>query len=159
LFQALLSLSFTLRCRRRPGRLASRAGEGEALFAAGASLALLDAFLRCDPPAAGALGQRLALHSAAASAKILRLNADAAALRDLRFAVGDELGPAVRLLRLWRELAGRTPSLDWRRIVDAAARLDRAPPDPDALATGLRDLAKGPDDPGDCRRQSRRPSV
>ena len=34
------------------------------------------------------------------------------ALRDLRFAVGDALGPAAKLLSLWRDLAGRPPSLD-----------------------------------------------
>ena len=77
------------RSRRGRGR-ADRAGEGDPLFAAGAGLALLDAFLRRDPPAAGALRPRLALQSAAASAKILRLNADEGALRDLRFAVGDD---------------------------------------------------------------------
>ena len=82
--------------------------------------------LRRDPPAAGALRARLALQSAAASAKILRLNADEGALRDLRFAVGDDSGPAARLLRLWRDLAGRPPSLDPGRIFDAAARLDLA---------------------------------
>jgi hypothetical protein len=36
--------------------------------------------------------------AALASAKLLRLSADAAALRDLRFAVGDPLGPAANLL-------------------------------------------------------------
>ena len=128
-------------------RASGRAGQGEPPFAAGASLALIDAHLRRDPPYAGTLRQRLAVHSAAATAKILRLNADAAALRDLRFAIGNELGPAAKLLSLWRDLAGRPPSLDPGRILDAAARLDLAAPDPDALATGLRNLAKGPDDP------------
>jgi Protein of unknown function (DUF1403) len=107
-------------------RASGRAGQGDPLFAVGASLALLDAFLRRDPPPAGALRHRLALMSAAACAKILRLNADAAALRDLRFATGDNPGPAPRLLRLWREFAGRPPSLDPGRITDAAARLDLA---------------------------------
>ncbi len=93
-------------------RASGRAGEGGPLFAAGAGLALLDAFLRRDPPAAGALRSRLALMSAAACAKILRLNADEAALRDLRFAVGDALGPAASLLSLWRDLAVRPPGLD-----------------------------------------------
>ena len=74
-------------------RASGRAGEGDPLFFAGAGLALLDAFLRCDPPSAGALRSRLALKSAAASAKILRLNADEGALRDLRFAAGDPPGP------------------------------------------------------------------
>ena len=50
-------------------RAGGRAGEGESLFAAGAGLALLDAALRADPPAAGALRARLALQSAAACEK------------------------------------------------------------------------------------------
>ena len=62
---------------------ASGRADGDPLFAAGAALALLDVFLRRGPPAAGALRSRLALMSAAASAKILRVNADEGALRDL----------------------------------------------------------------------------
>ena len=118
---------------------------GEPLFFAGASLALLDAALRRDPPAAGALRSRLALQSAAASAIILRLNADAAALRDLRFAVGDARGPAATLLSLWRDGSGRPPSLDPTRIFDAAARLDLAV-DPNRLAASLKACA-GEGDP------------
>jgi hypothetical protein len=98
---------------------------------------LLDAYLRANPPAAGALRARLALQSAAASAKILRLNADAAALRDLCFAVGDPLGPAANLLSLWRDGAGRAPSLDPGLIRDATARLDLAV-DPNGLAASLK---------------------
>jgi hypothetical protein len=126
-------------------RASGRAGEGDPLFAAGAALALLDAHLRCDPPCTGALRSRLALMSAAASAKILRLNADAAALRDLRFAVGDALGPAAKLLRLWRDLAARPPSLDPSRLAAAAARLDLAV-DPNGLASSLKACA-GDGDP------------
>jgi hypothetical protein len=124
-------------------RASGRAG-GDPLFAAGAGLALLDAHLRRDPPAAGGLRSRLALTSAAAAAKILRLNADESALRDLRFAVGDA-GPAARLLQLWRDLAGRPPSLDADRILDTAARLDLAV-DPNGLASGLKACA-GEGDP------------
>ena len=127
-------------------RASGRAGEGEPLFFAGAGLALLDAALRADPPAAGALRSRLALQSAAASAKILRANADEAALRDLRFAVGDPLGPAATLASLWRDCAGRPPSLDPGRIGDAAARLDLALPDPNGLASSLKACA-GEGDP------------
>jgi Protein of unknown function (DUF1403) len=123
-------------------RAAGRAGEGDPLFAAGAALALLDAFLRADPPAAGALRARLALQSAAASAKLLRLNADEAALRDLRFAVGDQVGPAANLLSLWRDGAGRPPSLDPGRIFDAAARLDLAV-DPNLAASLTACAGKG----------------
>jgi hypothetical protein len=127
-------------------RASGRAGQGEPLFAAGAGLALLDACLRADPPAAGALRARLALQSAAACAKILRLNADAAALRDLRFAAGDPLGPAANLVSLWRDGAGRPPSLDPGRLLDAAARLDLVLPDPNGLALSLKACA-GEGDP------------
>jgi hypothetical protein len=118
-------------------RASGRAGQGEPLFAAGAGLALLDACLRADPPAAGALRSRLALQSAAACAKILRLNADEAALRDLRFAVGDPFGLAANLLSLWRDGAGRAPSLGPSRVFEAAARLDLAV-DPNGLAASLK---------------------
>jgi Protein of unknown function (DUF1403) len=127
-------------------RASGRAGEGDPVFAAGAALALLDAFLRREPPCAGALRSRLALNSAAVAAKILRLNADEGALRDLRFAVGDELGPAAKLLRLWRDLATRPPSLDAGRLAAAAARLDLALPDPNGLASSLKACA-GEGDP------------
>jgi len=128
-------------------RASGRAGEGEALFSAGAGLALLDGCLRRDPPTAGALRCRLALHSATACAKILRLHADAAALRDLRFAVGDELGPAAILLSLWRDLAIRPPALNARSLTEAAARLELAPADPGSLVDALRELGKSADDP------------
>ena len=127
-------------------RASGRAEQGDPLFAAGAGLALLDAFLRRDPPGAGALRSRLALMSAAASAKILRLNADEGALRDLRFAVGAELGPAAKLLTLWRDLAGRPPALNPDRLRDVAARLDLALPDPNGLASSLKACA-GEGDP------------
>jgi hypothetical protein len=127
-------------------RASGTAGQGDPLFAAGAGLALLDAYLRAEPPAAGALRSRLALQSAAASAKILRLNADEAALRDLRFAVGDPGGPAANLLSLWRDGAGRPPGFDPSRIRDAAARLDLLLPDPNDLAASLKACA-GEGDP------------
>jgi hypothetical protein len=127
-------------------RASGRAGQGEPLFFAGAGLALLDAFLRRDPPAAGALRQRLALISAAASAKVLRVNGDESALRDLRFAIGDA-GLAPRLLQLWRALAGRPPSLDSGRILAAGAALDLLTPNPNALAESLRERVRGGEDP------------
>jgi Protein of unknown function (DUF1403) len=119
--------------------------DGDPLFFAGASLALLDAYLRGDPPAAGALRARLALQSTTASAKILRLNADEGALRDLRFAVGDDLSPAAKLLRLWRDLAGRPPSLDARRLGIAAGLLDCPVAAADALAESLSEQSRAGD--------------
>ena len=127
-------------------RASGREGQGDPLFAAGAGLALLDAYLRADPPAAGALRSRLALQSAVASATILRLNADPAALRDLRFAVGEPGGPAANLLSLWRDGAGRPPSLDPAHIFDAAARLDLALGDAGDLAASL-NVRAGEGDP------------
>ena len=41
-------------------------------------------------------------------------------------------------MSLWRDLAGRPPSLDPGRILDAAARLDLALPDPNGLASTLK---------------------
>jgi hypothetical protein len=125
-------------------RASGRAGGTDPLFAAGASLALLDAYLRRDPPCIGASRQRLALTSAAASAKILRLNADAAALRDLRFAVGDA-GPAAKLLQLWRDLAARPPSLDAGRLAAMAAALDCPLADGSVLAKILSETARAGD--------------
>jgi hypothetical protein len=124
---------------------ASRAAERDPLFAAGAGLALLDAFLRADPPCAGALRSRLALMSAGACAKILRLNADEGALRDLRFAIGDDPGPAARLLQPWRDLAGRPPGPEPGRIRDAAGLLDLALADANALAECLSEPSRAGD--------------
>jgi hypothetical protein len=126
-------------------RASERAGQGDPLFFAGAGLALLDAFLRTDPACAGALRARLALQSAAASAKILRLNADEGALRDLRFAVGDASGPAAKLLQLWRELAARPPALDAGRIRAAAAVLDLPVANASVLAESLRQQSRAGD--------------
>ena len=124
-------------------RASGRAGE-DPLFAAGASLALLDAHLRRAPPCVGALRSRMALQSAAASAKILRLNADQGALRDLRFTVGDG-GPAARLLQLWLQLANRPPSLDPSRLASEAAALDLTLPNADTLAETLREQSRAGD--------------
>jgi len=126
-------------------RASGRIGQGDPLFFAGANLALLDAHLRQDSPAAGAPRARLALQSAAASAKILRLNADVAALRDLRFAVAADPLPAAKLLKLWRELAARPPALDAGRIRAAVAVLDLPTPNADVLAESLREQSRAGD--------------
>jgi hypothetical protein len=109
-----------------------RAGESDPHFCAGAGLALLDAHLRRDPPAAGALRSRLALQSAAA-------------LRDLRFTMTAEPPPAANLFQLWRDLVSRPPSLDARRLTAAAALLDCPVAAPDALAETLSETARAGD--------------
>jgi hypothetical protein len=120
-----------------------------AFFAAGASLALLDGVLRQNPSFAGALRNRLALRAAAASARLLRLREDEAALRDAEhLAAAEDPGPGGRLHRLWRGLASQDASLDAERFGEALRLLDlpeagEAP----ALIGELRELANGPGDP------------
>jgi Protein of unknown function (DUF1403) len=126
-------------------RASGRAGESKPLFSAGASLALLDAHVRRDPPAAGALRARLALQSAAASARVLRLNADVSALRDLRFAAAAAPLPAAKLLQLWQELAARTPGLDARRLAAATKLFNLSVAAPDGLAKSLSETARAGD--------------
>ena len=124
--------------------------EGPAVFfAAGAGLALLDGVLCQEPPFAGALRQRLALKATAASAKILRLREDEAALRDgEHLAAVENPGPAGRLHRLWRGLAGQDARLDAMRFDEALRLLDLPEPgDLGALVGALRELMKAPDDP------------
>ncbi len=136
--------------RRRPFRPGPnpRAGQGRAS--------------RCSPPAPASLcstpssaATRLAARCCASASpcrpppparRILRLRADEAALRDLRFAVTDEPGPAAGCMDLWRDLVRRPPTLDGRRLARAAALLDLALPDPDGLAARLKDCA-GQGDP------------
>ena len=145
--------------RSRPGRGRAE-GQGRAIpcSAAGAGLALLDAFLRRDPPAAGALRSRLALKSAAASAKILRLNADEGALRDLRFAVGDRARargePFVAVARSRRPAAQPRPRPD-RRGGGAARPRSAGPERPRIEPEGLRRGGRS----GLGSRQGRRPGV
>jgi hypothetical protein len=101
------------------------ADQAAAAFAAGAGLALLDASLGQKPPCAGALQHRLALRAAAASARILRLREDQAALRDAEhLAVSDDPGRAGRLHRLWRRLASDDARLDPGRLSEARRWLD-----------------------------------
>ena len=68
------------------------------------------------------------------------------ALRDLRFAVGDPLGPAAKLLSLWRDLAGRPPSLDPGRIRRRGGAARPGLSDPNGLAASLKACA-GEGDP------------
>ena len=89
----------------------------EAVFRAGATLAMLDLRMRADvraAPFAGAWRRRLALKAAAASARIARRSEDEAMLRDallLRHG-GDDPGPAGRMLVAWRALDRSAPLSD-----------------------------------------------
>jgi hypothetical protein len=126
-------------------RANGRAGQGEPLFAAGAGLALLDACLRADPPAAGALRARLALQSAAVSAKILRLNADAARYATSASPLATHSGPRRTCCRSGAmPLAGR-PASTQPGFSTQRRRLDLAV-DPNGLALSLKACA-GEGDP------------
>ena len=120
-----------------------------AFFAAGAGLALLDGVVRENPPFAGALRQRLALKAAAAGARLLRLREDERALRDAEhLAAAQDPGPAGRLHRLWRSLAGQDARLDAERLCEALRLLDApAANDFSALFRALQELARGPGNP------------
>jgi len=120
-----------------------------AFFKAGAGLALLDGVFRQSPPFADALRQRLALHAAAAAAKILRLREDEVALRDAaHLAVAEDPGPAGRLHRLWRAAAAKGIQLDAPTLCAALRLLDLPEPgELGALARELGELAMGPGDP------------
>jgi hypothetical protein len=76
-------------------------------FAAGAAVALLDAVVRRDEKWGGAWRQRLALASAAVTAKRAGRVEDEAALRDavLLTRPGDDVGPAGSFVLAWRRLA------------------------------------------------------
>lgn len=81
----------------------------DAAFAAGAALLALDQIVRSDAPWLGVLRARLALKAASVAARLLRLKADEAALRDAEHLTrpGDDPGPTGRLHRMLRQIASR----------------------------------------------------
>ncbi len=91
--------------------LAGKAVEDVAL-AAGAAVGALDAIVRRQERWAGAWRQRLALSAAAVAAKQGGRIEEEAALRDavLLTNLGDNAGPAGRMLLAWRRLADRSPT-------------------------------------------------
>jgi hypothetical protein len=98
----------------------------EAVFSAGASLAVFDAILQGDPRFAGALRQRLALRAGANCASMLRLREDEGALRDAEHLAPaqTQTSPAGRLHRLWRSFASRPARLNEERLRAAAELLN-----------------------------------
>lgn len=103
-------------------RMGGRAeGLENAVFCAGAALAALHPIARNEHPLTKLWRQRLALTSAAAIVRLQGRVEDEAALRDHLYLTrpGDDPGPAGKLLKAWRALAGGSsigpPSLnaDW----------------------------------------------
>jgi hypothetical protein len=93
---------------------------------AGAALNSLDSLVRSQPAWEGAWRQRLALNSAAAAMRLLRRSEEEAMLRDslLFRSVGDDPGPAGKVLLAWRRLAGRSKNLDEEAVRPVAELLD-----------------------------------
>jgi hypothetical protein len=118
-------------------------------IAAGAAIGALDAVVRRQERWAGAWRHRLALSAAAVSAKQAGRVEDENALRDavLLTKLGDDFGPAGRLLLAWRRLAAR-PVEDLLKEKSLAAVLEEFGYAPDDevvsdLADDLRQLAAG----------------
>jgi hypothetical protein len=93
-----------------------------AALAEGAALFALDQIVRADPTWLGVLRMRLALRAGVVTARLMRLNADEAALRDAGHLtrVGDDPGPAGRLHHLWR-MFGSRPTRLAAETIDAMA--------------------------------------
>ena len=106
--------------------MSSNVSEGEALYFAGAALALLDAVARSDAPWLGVWKRRLALNSAAAVAStLMKRREDEAALRDA-FALskpGQDLGPAGRAYAAFRTLGDRGDPFRLETLTAVAAAL------------------------------------
>jgi hypothetical protein len=84
--------------------------EVDAAFAAGIALKSLDYLVRLDPVWAGCWRSRQALKCAVAAVRMMRRNEDEHALRDalLLTALGDDPGPAGKLLLATQKVSGRT---------------------------------------------------
>ena len=81
---------------------------------AGANLFALDAIIRAEPAWLGCFRQRQALDAAVSCARILRLDADVASLRDAKnlTRVGDDPGAAVKMLEAWAMIAAHPTRFD-----------------------------------------------
>ncbi len=103
-------------------------GPSGAAFAAGAALSLLDQVVRADALWLGCLRMRQALKATVVAARMLRLNADEAAVRDALHLTrpGDDAGPAGRLHALLRQLASRPVRLGEETLGLLAAETEGA---------------------------------
>lgn len=130
-----------------------RSAGQNALFFAGAGLALFDAILRsgrdgAEPPFAGCLRQRLALRAAESCATLSRLREDARALRDAEhLTTGAETSPGGRLHRLFRLYAAKPLRPDAATLARAMGHLDLPEIDAGALAQALAARVSGAPDP------------
>ncbi len=115
----------------------------EPAFAAGAAVFALDQMIRAAPPWLGCLVLRQALRSASVAARLLRLNADEAALRDALHLTrpGDDPGPAGRLHALLRQLTLRPTRLAEATLEVIASEIEGAAASAEVLALLRADIA------------------
>lgn len=101
----------------------------DAAFLAGAGLAALDALVHADPPWSGVWRQRLALTAAAASVRAAGRREDVCMLRDAYYLrrLGDDPGPAGRVLVFWRQLACSSKNLDDASVLSTVESLGVKP--------------------------------
>lgn len=98
----------------------------DAGYLAGAALNSLDNLVRSAPIWGGVWRQRLALRSAAAATRLLGRTEEESALRDAHLfrAVGDDPGPAGKVLAAWRRLATRSPTFGEEAVRSIADLLE-----------------------------------
>ena len=102
--------------------------ELDAAFAAGIALKSLDDLIRTEAVWAGCWRARQALKCATAAARLMGREADDHALRDvlLLTAVGDDPGPAGKVLLAYKRLCTRKPAFSTTAISELADLLDLA---------------------------------
>jgi Protein of unknown function (DUF1403) len=112
-------------------------------FAAGAAIFALDQLLRAEPAWLGCFRMRQALNAAGIASKLLRLNADEAALRDTEHLTraSDDPGPAGRLYQFLRQLTLRPTRLAHETLSSITAEIDGAPAATEVLALLGADIA------------------
>lgn len=117
--------------------------EADAAFAAGVALKSLDDLIRSKPSWAGCWRSRQALKCAAAAVRLMGRNEDEKAMRDavLLTAVGDDPGPAGRMLLGYKRLASRKPGLSSKAVAELSDLLGLACDDALAAAVDHADAA------------------
>lgn len=97
--------------------------EGDAAFAAGIALKLLDDLVRADLPWAGCWRHRLALRASQSAVQLIGRNEDEAGLRDavLLTAPGDDPGPAGAMHLAFQRLAAKKRPISSKVLEELAA--------------------------------------
>lgn len=102
--------------------------EADAAFAAGIALKSLDDLVRSDPVWAGCWRSRQALKCAAAAVRLMGRTEDEHALRDavLLTAVGDDPGPAGKVVLAYKRISSRKPGFSPKHVGELAELLGLA---------------------------------